>query len=108
MVGSEEIDSAMGAWAWLTALGVPTIAVGALALVYRVGGRVQKVESALSSNDTATVTLGTRVTTLEQNHGSLSRDHTALAIAVAALPTRSEMKSGFDDLSREVRALRAS
>jgi hypothetical protein len=117
-IGADDLSSAVGIFDWLKILAAPGIAVAFVGAAFHFGGRVGAVENSLKSNDEKTAGLSLRLTAnevkteagltaLQLKAETLTRDHTNLAVAVAALPTRSEMAANFESLSREVRAAKS-
>lgn len=127
-IGADDLSSAVGLFDWVKILAVPGISLTAILAAFHFGGRVTGVETAIKSNaaDTALNAVAIKanelkqeasvkaleiktessITALQLKNETLSRDHTALAVAVAALPTRTEMLTNFEALSREVRNVR--
>ena len=114
---SDDIAAALGAWDMVKGWASPTVALAALAAAFRYGYNNSKVKADLEANDKETAgikarleketsTLTSRLDLVEHRQDTLGRDQTLLQVAVAALPTRTEMQAGFDSMRAEIRDAR--
>lgn len=100
---SDEIASALNVWDFVKEWGTPGVLIAAIGVAWRGGTKYSAIRSELTKNNEDTRALSVRLDHVEKRQDTLGRDHTSLEIAVASLPTRSELQAGFDSVRAEIR-----
>lgn len=104
---SDELATAVSAWEVIKEWSAPGVLIAAIGIAWRGGKNYSSIRNELTKNNEDTRALSVRLDHVESRQDILGRDHTSLEIAVASLPTRSEMNAGFDSVRAEIRDTRS-
>ena len=104
----DDLANALNVWEIAKTWGTPGVIIAAIAATWRGSRNYTAIRDDLTANSRETAALHVRVRAVEERQDTMGRDHTTLQVAVAALPTRSEMQAGFDSVRAEIRSERTT
>ncbi len=104
MTPPDDAAAAAGVFDWFVKWGAAVVAAilagfgGIVLAAWNAGSRLTSLDAAQRRN-------AEDIAALRDQVAAVTRDHSALAVAVAALPTRADMTAAFEALRSEIRAL---